>query len=277
MLIFLLFCLFVVSNDGFKQIFESFVSARVVPARDLQQQAFERIQTAQRMPRDGVRQARAQHDELMLALAFRSAHRPAHRVIQAPQLALGAANPYRACEPPRRAPDCPDTGCRRSAFRARSRRAIRRAVRRRDRPAFAARLDRRRVRRRRRSTDRAPFRGRSPPRFPTAILAGAPRADAPGEADGPRDAAASALRTLTCGRPSALGGFRLQRFGLRGLRRLGQLPLRAAAGAGFGRGCLRAESPLLVSFAVELRLTFDHSIAMSFTLAYALGRQPRPF
>ena len=71
------------------------------------------------MPRDGVRQPRAQHHELVLALALRRAHGAPHRVVQPPQLALGAANPYPACAPPRRAPDCPDTDCRRSAFRAR--------------------------------------------------------------------------------------------------------------------------------------------------------------
>src|ERR1051325_3201908 len=42
------------------------------------------------MARDGVGQARAQHHEMMLALAFRSAHRAAHRIIKPAKLALGS-------------------------------------------------------------------------------------------------------------------------------------------------------------------------------------------
>src|SRR5271169_444421 len=43
------------------------------------------------MTRDGVGQARAQHDELMLPLALRSPHRPPHGVEEAAELALGTA------------------------------------------------------------------------------------------------------------------------------------------------------------------------------------------
>src|SRR4029078_11948753 len=42
------------------------------------------------MARNGIGQARAQHDEVMLAFALGSAHRPPHRIIQPTQLALGA-------------------------------------------------------------------------------------------------------------------------------------------------------------------------------------------
>src|SRR5258708_22259712 len=42
------------------------------------------------MPRDGIRQSRAQHHELMLPFAFGSPHRAPHRIIQTSQLALGA-------------------------------------------------------------------------------------------------------------------------------------------------------------------------------------------
>src|SRR5262249_20935988 len=59
--------------------------------RHLQQQFFQLIQAAQPVARDGIRQARAQHDELVLPLAFGSAHGAAHGAIEAPQLALGAA------------------------------------------------------------------------------------------------------------------------------------------------------------------------------------------
>src|SRR5262249_62157171 len=43
------------------------------------------------MTRDGVRQARAQHHELMLPLAFGRAHGAAYRAVETPQLALRAA------------------------------------------------------------------------------------------------------------------------------------------------------------------------------------------
>src|SRR6266852_921266 len=41
------------------------------------------------MPRDGIRQPRPQHHELVLTLVLRRAICPAHRIIQPPQLALG--------------------------------------------------------------------------------------------------------------------------------------------------------------------------------------------
>src|SRR5665213_3716932 len=43
------------------------------------------------MPRDGVRQPRAQHDKLMLPFGFRRAHGTSYGVIEASKLALGAA------------------------------------------------------------------------------------------------------------------------------------------------------------------------------------------
>ena len=70
---------------------ESFVPVRIVSARHLQQQPLQRIQTAQGMPGNGIRQTRAQHDELMLTLALRRADGAAHGVVQPPELALGAA------------------------------------------------------------------------------------------------------------------------------------------------------------------------------------------
>src|SRR5580704_15060301 len=81
--------LFVIGDDGFEKIPEALVSAGVVFARYLQQQFLERIETAQRVPRDGIRQARAQHHKLLLAFIFRCSHGPTHRVIQTAQLALG--------------------------------------------------------------------------------------------------------------------------------------------------------------------------------------------
>src|SRR5690349_12014822 len=82
--------LFVVGDDGFEKIAEAFVTFGVVLARHLQQQAFERIETAQRVSRDGISKPRAQHHELLLPLALRSAHRAAHGIVQAAQLASGA-------------------------------------------------------------------------------------------------------------------------------------------------------------------------------------------
>jgi hypothetical protein len=64
--------------------------ARIVLAGDLQQQLFDLVQAAQPVPRDGVGQARAQHDEFMLALVLRGAVGATHGVVKPPQLALGA-------------------------------------------------------------------------------------------------------------------------------------------------------------------------------------------
>src|ERR1700722_18089089 len=82
--------LLVVSNDRLEQIFETLITASVVLARDLKQQPFQRIETAKRMTRDGIRQAGAQHDELMLPLTLRSANGTPDRVVKTAQLALGA-------------------------------------------------------------------------------------------------------------------------------------------------------------------------------------------
>jgi hypothetical protein len=82
--------LFVVGDYRLEQVLKSLVSARVVSAGDLKQQALERVQTSQRMPRDGVRQPGAQHYELMLPLGFGRPHGSSHCVIEAPELALGA-------------------------------------------------------------------------------------------------------------------------------------------------------------------------------------------
>src|SRR5579871_1482361 len=43
------------------------------------------------MARDGIREARAQHDELMLAFTLRRSHGAADRIVQTAELALGAA------------------------------------------------------------------------------------------------------------------------------------------------------------------------------------------
>ena len=74
------------SNRSLKPL----VSARVVLARDLQQQLFELVQAAQPMAGDGIRQARAQHDELVLALVFRRTHGAADGAVKPAQLALGS-------------------------------------------------------------------------------------------------------------------------------------------------------------------------------------------
>src|SRR6185503_240492 len=84
-------CLFVVSDNGFEQVLESFVSFYVILARDLEQQPLERVQAAQRMPRDGIGQPGPQHHELVLTVGFRRANGTSHRVIQTAKLALGAA------------------------------------------------------------------------------------------------------------------------------------------------------------------------------------------
>ena len=97
----------------------------VVLARHLQQQLFQLIEAAQAVPRDGVSQARAQHHELVLPLAFGRAHGAPHGAVQAAQLALGAGIHVAHAADNARAPGCPGRGCRRSAFRARFRAALR--------------------------------------------------------------------------------------------------------------------------------------------------------
>ena len=82
--------LFVISNNGFEQIAESFIAAGFVFARDLQQQTFQLVEAAEAVARDGVREARAQHDELVLALAFRRSRGAAHGVVETAQLAARA-------------------------------------------------------------------------------------------------------------------------------------------------------------------------------------------
>ncbi len=73
-----------------KRSLKTFVTAQVVLARHLQQQLLQLVEAAQAVARDGVSQARAQHHEFVLALAFGRAHGAPHGAVQAPQLALGA-------------------------------------------------------------------------------------------------------------------------------------------------------------------------------------------
>src|ERR1035437_339755 len=69
---------------------EPFVSAAVVAPRHLEQQFLDLIEAAQPVARDGVGQAGAQHDELMLPLAFRRPHGTPYGTVETPELALGA-------------------------------------------------------------------------------------------------------------------------------------------------------------------------------------------
>src|ERR1035437_4244966 len=69
---------------------EPFVSAAVVAPRHLEQQFLDLIEAAQPVARDGIGQAGAQHDELMLPLAFRRPHGTPYGTVETPELALGA-------------------------------------------------------------------------------------------------------------------------------------------------------------------------------------------
>src|ERR1035437_5935044 len=69
---------------------EPFVSAAVVAPRHLEQQFLDLIEAAQPVARDGVGQAGAQHDELMLPLAFRRPDGTPYGTVETPELALGA-------------------------------------------------------------------------------------------------------------------------------------------------------------------------------------------
>src|SRR5262249_55810418 len=71
-------------------IFEAFVAASVVLARNLKQQLFELIEAAQAVTGNRIGKTRAQHDELVLPLVFRSPDSAPDRAVKPPQLALGA-------------------------------------------------------------------------------------------------------------------------------------------------------------------------------------------
>src|SRR5580700_3121901 len=82
--------LFVISNDGFKQVAKTFVAASIVLAGDLKQEPLEGIQTAQRVAGNSVSEARPNHDELMLALAFGGARGTPDGIVEPAKLALGS-------------------------------------------------------------------------------------------------------------------------------------------------------------------------------------------
>jgi hypothetical protein len=82
--------LFVVCNNCFEQIAEPFVAAGFVLAGNLQQQAFNLIETAQAMARNRISQSRAQHHKLVLALRFRSARGAPDSAVQPAQLTARA-------------------------------------------------------------------------------------------------------------------------------------------------------------------------------------------
>src|SRR5580693_6016257 len=77
-------------NDGFKQVAKTLVAASVVLAGDLKQEPLEGIQTAQRVAGNSVSEARPDHDELMLALAFGGARGAPHGIVEPAKLALGS-------------------------------------------------------------------------------------------------------------------------------------------------------------------------------------------
>src|SRR5580693_1520112 len=77
-------------NDGFKQVAKTLVAASVVLAGDLKQEPLDGIQTAQRVAGNSVSEARPDHDELMLALAFGGARGAPHGIVEPAKLALGS-------------------------------------------------------------------------------------------------------------------------------------------------------------------------------------------
>src|SRR5579872_2295990 len=82
--------LFVVGDNRFEKISKTLVPFGVVLAGDLQQQFLERVEAAQRVARDRIGEPRSEHYKLLLAFALGRADGAAHRVVEAPQLALGA-------------------------------------------------------------------------------------------------------------------------------------------------------------------------------------------
>ncbi len=82
--------LFVVGDDSFKKVAEAFVGARIVLAGDLKQEPFERVEAAQLVSGDGICQACAEHDELVLAIGLGCAACAADSAEQTANLAAGA-------------------------------------------------------------------------------------------------------------------------------------------------------------------------------------------
>lgn len=81
--------LFVVSNDGFKQVAEPLIATSFVLAGHLQQEPFQLVETAETVACNGVGQARTEHHELMLPFILWCAGGPAYRVVKPTQLTAG--------------------------------------------------------------------------------------------------------------------------------------------------------------------------------------------
>ena len=81
--------LFVVSNDGFKQVAEPLIATSFVLAGHLQQEPFQLVETAETVACNGVGQSRTEHHELMLPFILWCAGGPAYRVVKPTQLTAG--------------------------------------------------------------------------------------------------------------------------------------------------------------------------------------------
>ncbi len=82
--------LLVVGNDGLEEIAEALVATDIVLAGDLQKQALERIEAAQGVTGNGIGQPCSDHDEFMLAVAFRGAGGAPDCIVEPAKLALCA-------------------------------------------------------------------------------------------------------------------------------------------------------------------------------------------
>src|SRR6187397_786708 len=82
--------LFVVRDNRFEQIAKPLITLDLILPGDLKKELFERVQAAQGVAGDCVGQARAQHNELMLAVALSGTAGPAHGIVKPAELALGA-------------------------------------------------------------------------------------------------------------------------------------------------------------------------------------------
>jgi hypothetical protein len=81
--------LFVISDDRFEEISEAFVASGFVFAGYLEEQAFELVEAAESVARNGVSEAGSKHDEFVLAFIFGGSGGSTDGVVEAAQGAAG--------------------------------------------------------------------------------------------------------------------------------------------------------------------------------------------
>jgi hypothetical protein len=81
--------LLVVGDDGFEEIAEAVVAAGLVAAGDLEEEFFQGVEAAEAVAGDGIGEAGAEHDELVLAFGLGGAAGAADGAVEAAELGAG--------------------------------------------------------------------------------------------------------------------------------------------------------------------------------------------